>query len=210
MNPAGEPAHPGASGFVAAAAFDTGLTWHADPSCAGMVPSTRRSMDAPTLTDVALQQAAHGRLPCRRCAYADLLDDLDAHSEAGGYHYLICANTHRVDAAGCPRCKTLAAYGAQRHILVSRARGPVALLRPGLLPHPVAALFGMHLRGYNAHIAAPLTLTAPLWDAAASLLVGYTSLTEALTAAAGLYGAVANPGHRPGPAHHGTHDHPAR
>jgi len=198
MNTGIEAAHPYASGFVAAAAFDTALTWHADPDCTGMAAATRRRVDAPTLTDVALGQARAGRLPCRSCAYADLLDDLAARASGPGYHYLTCASMHRATAVPCRRCKTLAAYGAQRHILTSRARGPVALLRPGLLPHPVAALFGMHLRGYNSHITAPLALTAPMWDTAASLLVGYTSLTQALEAAAGLYAAAPEPGPRPG------------
>lgn len=79
MNPATEPARPGAAGFVPAVLTAYTLTWHHDPACTLLgVRQITRCASAPTLVDVALAEAGHGRLPCLRCAYAALLDDLAA------------------------------------------------------------------------------------------------------------------------------------
>jgi len=135
------------------------------------------------------EQGRHGYTACVLCALPVVLDDLDAGGEKPGYHALICASWH--DGSACTMCVTLTRYAANRDALTAaRADGHVALLRKGTPEAGDGDLLGGYLGGVSVRTATGEHLpeiSEPMWELAANLLDGHTTLARALQAAAGLY-----------------------
>jgi len=136
---------------------------------------------------------ARGVTPCTRCALAPILDEVAAGATETGYHALICTAPHTTGP--CPRCADLTAYACARAYLVADDRGWAGVLRPGVSDAGANNLAMLGLEVLNASGDLP-PITAPMWGAAAALLPGTGTLTEALAAAVALY-ATPTTGDRP-------------
>ena len=175
-----------AVGFAKTLPSSRGLMWHWDTNCATLAGATQTTVTAGTIAELADEQATARRLPCWRCAYPVLLDDLSAHADCAGYHYIACTTAH-VGGRDCIRCAALNAYARARNVLTAVAEGHVALLLLGALDVTIRHQFGGYLNGGSAHGSDLPAMSAASWASAAALLAGDVLLPQALEAAAALH-----------------------
>ena len=169
-------------------------SWHADPDCPGMTGQThdRATLHSGSILEMAWSQAGRGLSPCPRCTLHIVADDLAGRAELPGYHALVCTFPGHA-MFSCNQCTALAAYGAGRGQLVTRAGRRVAILRPGAVRLPVGALSSWRLGVCSTEDGDLPTITGPMWDSAAGLLTDDTTLGAVLAAAAALYADAGGP-----------------
>ena len=164
-------------------------SWHADPACPGMLDldgRARTTLHSGSILEMAWAQAGRGLSPCPRCTLHVICDDLAERAGEVGYHALVCSFPGHAMFA-CNQCSALAAYGASRGQLVTRAGGRVAILRHGAVRLPVGALSSWRLGVCSTEDGDLPAITAPMWDSAAGILNDNTTLGAVLAAAVALY-----------------------
>ena len=182
--------HPHYVGFIMA--MPSGARrWHDDYDCPALGTRDRWTVSADAVLTVAHVQATHGRLPCRRCALAVVLDALVATCSGLGYSVVSCAVVH-CRAGTCVWCAALTSYAASRQVLAASAGRVDArawLLLPGVLDLPPALAAGLRLDVRRAQGSALPAMTPDSWASAATLVAAGAPVGQALVVAAALHAA---------------------
>jgi len=189
------PAARPAAGYVTSPQ-SLARVWHGDPQCRARPVDVQDGglrpvipINAANFVAMHGEQGRHGCTACMLCALPAVLDDLSDDAEKPGYHALVCASWHEGEA--CTMCTTLTRYAGDRNALAAtRSDGHVAVLRKGTPRAADGDLLGGYLGGVAVRTATGNHLpeiSEPMWDSAANLLGGRTTLMRALQAAAGLY-----------------------
>jgi len=176
--------------------------WHLDATCTVLANTCRsvpilrtdhaiaQTLPAADAGALARVQAVEKRSPCWQCAYSDVLTGW-GNSAAGGYHLLTCTLWHDDGVAriGCLVCNALTRYAnaSDGVELATGKHNKVTLLRHGTLQGGGDVASIMSLRWENAEDGDLPPVTAAMWNTAATLIGGPHTLTEALTAVAGLH-----------------------
>ena len=199
MAPTEAPAERECVGYVA---VTLDFVWHRNATCPVLLNTCRsapilradhavaQTVPAADAGDLAHTQARENRSPCWQCAYSDILTDW-GNSDERGYHYLRCTMWHDdgVARVGCLVCNALTRYAnaSDGVELATGKHNKVTLLRHGTLQGGGDVASIMSLRWENAEDGDLPPVTAAMWNTAATLIGGPHTLTEALTAVAGLH-----------------------
>jgi len=178
--------HPHYVGFIMAMP-SAARRWHDDYDCPALDTRDRWTVSADGVLTVAHVQATHGRLPCRRCAFAVVLDALVAGCSGPGYSVVSCAVLAKRELPACAWCVPLTGYAASRAHLSVTAGGHTWLLLPGLLELPPALAAGLRLDVRSAPGSDLPPMTAASWASAATLIATGAPVGQALVVAAALH-----------------------